>query len=27
VDSWGREVDIAIYRIAPQIIDGRKTVD
>ena len=27
MDSWGREVDIAIYRIAPQIIDGRKTVD
>jgi len=27
VDSWGREVDIAIYRIAPRIIDGRKTVD
>jgi nitroimidazol reductase NimA-like FMN-containing flavoprotein (pyridoxamine 5'-phosphate oxidase superfamily) len=27
VDSWGREVDIAVYRITPRIIDGRKTVD
>jgi nitroimidazol reductase NimA-like FMN-containing flavoprotein (pyridoxamine 5'-phosphate oxidase superfamily) len=26
VDSWGRAVDIALYRITPDIIDGRKTV-
>jgi uncharacterized protein len=26
VDSWGREVDIALYRVTPDIIDGRKTV-
>ena len=26
VDAWGRPVDIALYRITPQIIDGRKTV-
>ena len=25
VDSLGRAVEIAIYRIAPEIIDGRKT--
>ena len=25
LDAWGREVDIAIYRIRPEIIDGRKT--
>lgn len=27
VDSMGRAVDIAIYRITPEIIDGRKTVE
>lgn len=26
VDSWGRAVDIALYRITPEVIDGRKTV-
>jgi hypothetical protein len=26
VDSLGRAVDIAIYRITPDIIDGRQTV-
>ena len=26
IDTWGRGVDIAIYRIKPEIIDGRKTV-
>ena len=26
IDTWGRAVDIALYRIAPDIIDGRKTV-
>ena len=26
LDAWGRGVDIAIYRITPEIIDGRKTV-
>jgi len=26
LDSLGREVDIAIYRITPELIDGRKTV-
>lgn len=26
LDSWGRAVDIALYRIKPDIIDGRKTV-
>ena len=26
LDSLGREVDIALYRITPEIIDGRKTV-
>lgn len=25
VDSLGREVDIALYRITPEIIDGRQT--
>ena len=25
VDAWGRAVDIAVYRITPEIIDGRKT--
>jgi uncharacterized protein len=25
LDSLGREVDIAIYRITPELIDGRKT--
>ena|ERR1051326_172876 len=26
VDAWGRAVDIALYRITPELIDGRKTV-
>ena len=26
IDTWGRSVDIALYRIQPEIIDGRKTV-
>jgi nitroimidazol reductase NimA-like FMN-containing flavoprotein (pyridoxamine 5'-phosphate oxidase superfamily) len=26
IDTWGRAVDIALYRITPDIIDGRKTV-
>ena len=26
IDSWGRAVDIALYRITPEVIDGRKTV-
>lgn|SRR5574341_160439 len=26
VDAWGRAVDVALYRITPEIIDGRKTV-
>ncbi len=26
VDTWGRAVDIAIFRITPEIIDGRQTV-
>ncbi|MFY9620590.1 MAG: pyridoxamine 5'-phosphate oxidase family protein [Pyrinomonadaceae bacterium] len=26
MDAWGRAVDIALYRIQPAIIDGRKTV-
>jgi nitroimidazol reductase NimA-like FMN-containing flavoprotein (pyridoxamine 5'-phosphate oxidase superfamily) len=26
LDAWGRAVDIALYRITPEIIDGRKTV-
>jgi len=26
VDSMGRAVDIAIYRITPEVIDGRQTV-
>ncbi|HKP35641.1 MAG TPA: pyridoxamine 5'-phosphate oxidase family protein [Pyrinomonadaceae bacterium] len=26
VDAWGRAVDIALYRITPEIMDGRKTV-
>lgn len=26
IDTWGRGVDIALYRIQPAIIDGRKTV-
>ncbi|HMG72577.1 MAG TPA: pyridoxamine 5'-phosphate oxidase family protein [Pyrinomonadaceae bacterium] len=25
LDTWGRAVDIAIYRITPEVIDGRKT--
>jgi len=26
LDTWGRAVDIALYRIRPELIDGRKTV-
>jgi len=26
VDAWGRAVDIAVYKITPEILDGRKTV-
>ena len=26
LDTWGRAVDIAIYRITPELIDGRQTV-
>ena len=26
LDTWGRAVDIALYRISPEIMDGRKTV-
>jgi hypothetical protein len=26
VDAWGRAVDIALYRVTPEIVDGRKTV-
>ena len=26
LDTWGRAVDIALYRITPELIDGRKTV-
>jgi uncharacterized protein len=25
LDTWGRAVDIAIYRITPEMIDGRQT--
>ena len=25
LDTWGRAVDIALYRIVPELIDGRKT--
>jgi nitroimidazol reductase NimA-like FMN-containing flavoprotein (pyridoxamine 5'-phosphate oxidase superfamily) len=25
VDTWGRAVDIALFRITPEIIDGRQT--
>jgi nitroimidazol reductase NimA-like FMN-containing flavoprotein (pyridoxamine 5'-phosphate oxidase superfamily) len=26
LDTWGRAVDIALYRITPALIDGRRTV-
>jgi uncharacterized protein len=26
LDTWGRAVDIALYRITPALIDGRQTV-
>jgi uncharacterized protein len=26
LDTWGRAVDIALYRINPEVIDGRQTV-
>ena len=26
LDAWGRAVDIALYRITPELIDGRQTV-
>jgi nitroimidazol reductase NimA-like FMN-containing flavoprotein (pyridoxamine 5'-phosphate oxidase superfamily) len=25
LDTWGRAVDIALYRITPEVIDGRET--
>ena len=25
VDNWGRAVDIAVYRVTPDLIDGRQT--
>lgn len=25
LDTWGRAVDIALYRISPELIDGRQT--
>ena len=25
IDTWGRAVDIALYRITPELIDGRQT--
>lgn len=27
VDAWGRANEIALYRIQPEIIDGRKTIE
>ena len=26
LDAWGRAVDVALYKITPDVIDGRKTV-
>ncbi len=26
LDTWGRAVDIALYRISPELIDGRQTI-
>jgi nitroimidazol reductase NimA-like FMN-containing flavoprotein (pyridoxamine 5'-phosphate oxidase superfamily) len=26
LDAWGRAVDVALYRVTPEIVDGRKTV-
>jgi nitroimidazol reductase NimA-like FMN-containing flavoprotein (pyridoxamine 5'-phosphate oxidase superfamily) len=26
LDAWGRAVDVALYKITPEIVDGRKTV-
>jgi nitroimidazol reductase NimA-like FMN-containing flavoprotein (pyridoxamine 5'-phosphate oxidase superfamily) len=26
LDAWGRAVDVALYKIIPDVIDGRKTV-
>jgi nitroimidazol reductase NimA-like FMN-containing flavoprotein (pyridoxamine 5'-phosphate oxidase superfamily) len=26
LDTWGRSVDVALYRITPELIDGRQTV-
>ena len=26
LDTWGRAVDIALYRLTPELIDGRQTV-
>lgn len=26
LDTWGRAVDISLYRITPELIDGRQTV-
>lgn len=27
LDAWGRANKIALYRVRPEIIDGRKTVE
>jgi len=26
LDTWGRAVDIALYRVIPELIDGRQTI-
>ena len=26
IDTWGRAADIAVYRISPELIDGRRTI-
>ncbi|HEY3027114.1 MAG TPA: hypothetical protein VGJ55_13280, partial [Pyrinomonadaceae bacterium] len=26
IDAWGRAADIALYRIQPELMDGRRTV-
>jgi uncharacterized protein len=27
LDAWGRAVEIALYRLQPEVIDGRKTIN
>jgi hypothetical protein len=27
IDAWGRANEVVLYRLRPEIIDGRKTVD